>query len=130
MTARSLAHPHKCRVLLVEDDEAMCTMCASVVRMEGFFVRTATDGVTALRLAETFEPDVVITDLKLPMASGFELLHELHAVRRSVPVIAVSGHERGLMLARENPEFFATLQKPFDPEDLIGITRRAAFGTP
>jgi DNA-binding response OmpR family regulator len=70
---------------------------------------------------------VVILDLKLPMASGFEVLHELRASRArvEVPVIAVSGHERGLELARSNPEFFAALQKPFDPNDLIGVTRRA-----
>ena len=102
-------------------------MYAEALRMEGYFVRTAHDGLAALRLLEAFDPDVVILDLKLPMASGFEVLHELRASRAklTLPVIAVSGHERGLELARSNPEFFAALQKPFDPDDLIGITRRA-----
>jgi DNA-binding NtrC family response regulator len=121
-----ITHGAKCKVLLVDDDEGIREMYATVLRMDGFFVRTAGDGVTALRLIEHFDPDVVITDLKMPMASGFEVLHELHASRKNVPVIAMSGHERGLQLARQNPEFFATLQKPLDPEDLIGITRRAA----
>lgn len=93
--------------------------------MEGFQVRTAADGLAALRLLEAFEPDVVILDLKLPMASGFEVLQELRSMRLMQPVIAVSGHEPGLSIARSNPEFFAALQKPFDPDDLIGITRRA-----
>ena len=119
----------KIKILLVEDDEATCSMYASVLRMEGFVVRTAFDGLSALRLLEAFDPNVVILDLKLPMASGFEVLHELRAspAKLAVPVIAVSGHERGLELARSNPEFFAALQKPFDPNDLIGITRRAAL---
>ena len=117
----------KIKILLVEDDEATCSMYASVLRMEGFVVRTAFDGLSALRLLEAFEPDVVILDLKLPIASGFEVLHELRASRNKtvLPVIAVSGHERGLEQARRNPEFFAALQKPFDPNDLIGVTRRA-----
>jgi DNA-binding response OmpR family regulator len=116
-----------CKVLLVEDDVATCTMYAEALRMEGYFVRTAYDGLAALRLLEAFDPDVVILDLKLPMASGFEVLHELRASRAklTLPVIAVSGHEHGLELARGNPEFFAALQKPFDPNDLIGVTRRA-----
>ena len=100
-------------------------MYASALRMEGFIVRTALDGVAALRVLESFQPDVVILDLKLPIASGFEVLHELRSMRCTQPVIAVSGHDRGLELARGNPEFFAALRKPFDPNDLIGITRRA-----
>ena len=120
----------KFKILLVEDDEATCSMYAGVLRMEGFVVRTACDGLAALRLLETFDPDVVILDLKLPMASGFEVLHELRASRNkaALPVIAVSGHERGVEQARRNPEFFAALQKPFDPNDLIGVTRRAMLG--
>jgi DNA-binding response OmpR family regulator len=120
----------KTKILLVEDDEATCSMYATVLRMEGFVVRTAFDGLAALRLLEAFDPDVVILDLKLPMASGFEVLHELRVSRSrtTLPVIAVSGHERGVEQARRNPEFFAALQKPFDPNDLIGVTRRAMLG--
>jgi DNA-binding response OmpR family regulator len=84
--------------------------------------------VSALRTVEAFDPDVVILDLRLPLASGFEVLHELRSegLRLTAPVIAVSGEEGGLELARQNPEFYATLRKPFDPDDLIGVTRRAA----
>jgi two-component system OmpR family response regulator len=117
-------HP-KCNVLLVEDDETALTMYAMALRMEGFHVRTAGDGVTALRIVESFDPDVVILDLKLPMASGFEVLSELRASCANMPVIAVSGHEPGLEQARRTPGFFAALRKPFDPYDLIGLTRRA-----
>jgi DNA-binding response OmpR family regulator len=117
-----------CKVLLVEDDDATCRMYAEALRMEGFYVRTAGDGISALRTVEAFDPDVVILDLRLPLASGFEVLHELRSegLRLTAPVIAVSGEEGGLELARQNPEFYATLRKPFDPDDLIGVTRRAA----
>ena len=131
MTRRQALDPStKTKILLVEDDEATCSMYATVLRMEGFVVRTAFDGLSALRLLEAFDPDVVILDLKLPMASGFEVLHELRVSRNrtALPVIAVSGHERGVEQARRNPEFFAALQKPFDPNDLIGLTRRAMLG--
>ena len=115
----------KTRVLLVEDDEPICALYAAALRMEGFLVRTALDGLAALRVLETFQPDVVILDLKLPIASGFEVLHELRTMHFTQPVIAVSGSEAGLRRARDDPEFFAALRKPFDPDDLIGVTRRA-----
>jgi len=124
---QALDSPSRTKVLLVEDDEATCTMYATALRMEGFQVRTAADGLVALQMLEVFDPDVVILDLRLPIASGFEVLHELRAsrARGTLPVIAVSGHERGLAQARRNPDFYAALQKPFDPNDLIGVTRRA-----
>jgi two-component system OmpR family response regulator len=119
--------PHRCKVLLVEDDEATCNLYATVLRFEGFQVRTARDGVAALRALELFQPDVMILDLKLPMASGFEVIHELRATDSHLPVIAVSGHERGLERARRSRDFFAALRKPFDPDELIGLTRRAVY---
>src|SRR5688500_8264398 len=115
------------KVLLVEYDHATCTLYAPALRMEGFVVCAASDPVAALRTLEVFAPVVVIVDLTPPIASGFEVLHELRASRPclTLPVIAVSGNERGLTPARKNPEFYAALQKPFDPNDLIGVTRRA-----
>jgi len=113
------------KILLVEDDEVALTMYASVLRMEGFHVRTAPDGLTALRVAESFDPDVVILDLRLPMASGFDVLHDLRATSLRMPVIAVSGHDPGIEAAQRDPDFFAALRKPFDPTELVALTRRA-----
>jgi DNA-binding response OmpR family regulator len=115
----------KCRVLLVEDDESTLSMFAEALRMEGFYVRTAQDGLAALRILEAYDPDVVILDLKLPIASGFDVLLELRTSGVQMPVIAVSGHERGLERARSNADFFAALSKPCDPNDLITVTKRA-----
>jgi DNA-binding response OmpR family regulator len=118
--------PHaKCRVLLVEDDESTLSLFAAALRMEGFYVRTALDGLAALRILEAYDPDVVILDLTLPIASGFDVLLELRANGVQMPVIAVSGHERRLEQARGNADFFAALSKPCDPNDLITVTKRA-----
>ena len=128
-TIRSrLALPGRSKILIVEDDDATRALYASALAREGFQVRTAPDGMAALRILESFDPDVVILDLGLPLADGFEIVHEMRGDhgRAHLPVIAVSGHDGGLELARRNPDFFATLRKPFDPDDLIGVARRAA----
>ena len=125
----SIFQPHNshAQVLLVEDDEAAREMLAAALKLRGFHVRTAGDGLGGLRLLDTFDPDVVVLDLSLPIASGFEVLHEIRAAMatRKVPVIAISGHERGIRLAKENPDFFVALQKPFDPETLTNAVTRA-----
>jgi DNA-binding response OmpR family regulator len=122
---RSIEMP--AQVLLVEDDDQARETFAAALRLTGYHVRTASDGLAGLRVLETFEPDVVIVDLSMPIASGFDVLNELRAVSRTLntPVIAISGNDRGLKLAKANPEFFATIQKPFDPETLVRIVDRA-----
>lgn len=113
----------------MEDDDAARAMYAAALSQEGFQVRTAPDGMAALRTIEAFEPDIVILDLRLPLADGFEVMRELRGdgAHSRVPVIAVSGHENGLQRARHDPDFFAALPKPLDPDELIGVTRRAAL---
>jgi DNA-binding response OmpR family regulator len=114
-------------VLLVEDDDSAREILAKALRMTGYHVRTAADGLAGLRMLEAFEPDVVVVDLMLPVASGFEVLDELRAVERThhTPVIAISGSESGLERARSNPEFFGILEKPFDPQNLVRMVDRA-----
>ena len=114
-------------MLLVEDDDSARELFASALRITGHQVRTAADGLAGLRLLEAFEPDVVVVDLALPIASGFDVLNELRSAERThhTPVIAISGNERGLAQARSNPEFFAILEKPFDPQRLVRVVDRA-----
>ena len=57
-------------MLLVEDDDSAREIFAKALRMTGYQVRTAADGLAGLRLLEVFEPDVVVLDLVLPIASG------------------------------------------------------------
>ena len=115
------------QVLLVEDDDSAREVFATALRMTGHRVRTAPDGLAGLRMLEAFEPDVIVVDLGLPIASGFEVLHELRLGERThhTPVIAISGHERGLQQARANSEFFCVLEKPFDPQRLVRMVDRA-----
>lgn len=114
-------------MLLVEDDDDAREMLATALRMTGYQVRTAADGLAGLRMLEAFEPDVVVVDLALPIASGFDVLNELRSTGRThhTPVIAISGNERGLQEARANPEFFGILAKPFDPQTLVRMVDRA-----
>ncbi|MBI4265129.1 MAG: response regulator [Acidobacteria bacterium] len=115
------------QVLLVEDDDGAREMFAAALRLTGYHVRTAADGLAGLRLLEGFVPDVVVLDLGLPIASGFEVLHEIRSVdaTKHIPVIAISGHDLGVRLAKANPEFYATIAKPFDPETLVRAVSRA-----
>ena len=105
----------------------MRELLATALRMSGYRVRTAADGLAGLRLLEAYEPDVVILDLGLPIATGFDVLNDLRTVTKTrlTPVIAISGMDEHLKVARENPEFMVTIPKPFAPDMLVRAVDRA-----
>jgi DNA-binding response OmpR family regulator len=117
-------------VLVVDDDESERNLCALELRLAGFDVQTAGDGIAALRLMETFRPAVMILDLRMPLADGFDVVRELCAnpFAQGTSVIVVSGDDRGVAAARGDAAVFAAFEKPVLTGDLIGAIMRAVRG--
>ncbi len=65
------------RVLVIEDDDAIAQVLQRSLRLEGYDVRIAGDGIDALDLAHAFLPDLVILDLGLPGLDGIEVAKTL-----------------------------------------------------
>jgi DNA-binding response OmpR family regulator len=87
--AASTATPRG-RILAVDDDEAILAMLARVLGAEGFMVDGVTSGAAAMARLKTDLPDVVLLDVGLADADGFEVLTTLRQ-RLDVPVILVTG---------------------------------------
>ena len=83
--------PFKYRVLVVDDDPLVLAATAAVVRSFGFSVRTAEDGFAALHFLRQILPDIILTDLRMPGMSGFELLSIVRRRFPHIPTIAISG---------------------------------------
>jgi DNA-binding response OmpR family regulator len=109
-------------VLLVEDDRATRELFSYALRLAGFAVSVASDGLSALRLLDQELPDVIVLDLDLPRISGIELREELvaHAETSAIPVIVVTGTE----WAVPTP-VFALLRKPITAYDVVSAVQRA-----
>lgn len=104
------------RVLVVEDDEATREALWIRITAWGYRVMTAPDAAGARRLLAEEDPDIVVADLRLPDASGLDLVGELAGARRSRPVLLVTAHG-GPRLAVDALELgaAAVLTKPVDP---------------
>ncbi|GAB2815220.1 response regulator [Actinocorallia aurea] len=120
------------RVLVVDDEPQLVRALRINLRARGFEVATAEDGTGALRLAGTFEPDLVVLDLGLPDLDGVEVIHGLRGWT-DVPVIVLSGRaeSRDKVHALEaGADDYVT--KPFNIEELIAriraVTRRSGPG--
>jgi two-component system KDP operon response regulator KdpE len=107
------------RALLVEDDPNIVDLIRSNLAVSGFDTVVCTDGRHALQLLETEEPDIVLLDLMLPEADGFDLCRQIRE-RSSVAVIVVSarGGERDKVTAL-NMGADDYMTKPFSVEEML-----------
>jgi two-component system KDP operon response regulator KdpE len=106
-------------VLLVEDDPNIVDLIRSNLTVRGFDVVNTLDGLTALRMLETEQPDIVLLDLMLPETDGFELCRQLRE-RSPVGIIVISarGGERDKVNALHlGADDYMT--KPFGVEELL-----------
>jgi PAS domain S-box-containing protein len=79
--------------LIVDDDQKVRELLVDILAGEGYDVISAENGIQALRLANSFEPDVVVSDVVMPEMDGIELCREIKRNPRtaSVPVLLISG---------------------------------------
>ena len=118
------------RVLLVDDDAAIRTLCSLNLRALGIDVIEAEDGSQGLQLARRERPDLVLLDVSMPGLDGFEVgaLVRRHRKTRNIPLMFLSGEAENDARARELGAI-ACLAKPFDPvalSTLIASTLRPA----
>jgi two-component system, OmpR family, response regulator len=122
------------RVLVVDDEATLTDLLSMALRYEGWQVRSAGNGMTAVRVAREFEPDAVVLDIMLPDLDGLEVLRRLRGVRPDVPVLfltardAVEDRVAGLTAGGDD-----YVTKPFSLEEVVArlraLMRRAGVGT-
>jgi CheY-like chemotaxis protein len=78
-------------ILLVDDEPNIRLLLSAVLQSKGYSVDCAEDGFVALRKIRLAVPDLIISDLRMPNMSGFELLAIVRTEYPDVPVIAISG---------------------------------------
>jgi DNA-binding response OmpR family regulator len=119
---REAAH----RVLVVDDEPSMRTLCCVNLELAGFEVSEAADGSAALALARDQDFDLILLDVMLPDIGGLEVAERLAAQTetREVPVAFMSARTAGEDLRRGYERGAVDyITKPFDPLELAGRVR-------
>jgi len=108
---------HADAVLLVEDEDAVRLLAATVLRRLGHRVIEATSGDEALRLldGQSFRPDLLVSDVVMPGISGPELSRRLRARWPDLLVLLMSGYANDIPIIESHDSRSAFLQKPFTP---------------
>jgi len=118
------------RVLVVDDEPSLAELLGSVLRYEGWDVRTAASGAGAVATAREFRPDAVVLDIMLPDLSGIDVMRRLRAEIPQVCVLfltardAVEDRVAGITAGGDD-----YVTKPFSLEEVLarlrGLLRRA-----
>jgi DNA-binding response OmpR family regulator len=113
----------KARVLVVEDDGDIAEVLRRSLRLEGYEVRLAGDGVQALDESSVFEPDAVVLDLGLPRLDGIEVCRRLRE-EGDVPILMLTARD-GLDARVDGLDSGADdyLVKPFERQELLARLR-------
>src|SRR5207245_770500 len=114
-------------VLVVDDETTIADGLRLTLESEGYTVRTAGGVRDALAAFGQYEPHAAIVDLMLPDGDGLNLTRELRRRDPSIQVnvITAYGSVRKAMEATKGAGAFHVLEKPFDPDELLGLMRSA-----
>jgi CheY-like chemotaxis protein len=112
------------RILVVDDSRDTARMMVVLLKLQGHEVRLAFRGREAIELVESFQPDVVLLDLRLPDMSGADVVQELRKRQEfaTTAFVAVSGYDADQI----PPIFDGHFVKPVDHEALNRFLSRLA----
>ncbi len=114
------------RVLVVDDEPNALSALAELLQQEGYDTATASDGFKALAIMEQFEPEVVLTDLKMPGMDGLELLEKGRAVAPYAAFVVMTAFgtiNNAVVAVKRGAENYLT--KPLDLDTLVAVVARA-----
>ena len=109
-------------VLVVDDEKVIADTLSIILKKSGFSTLTAYDGSTALRLANEFKPDLLISDVMMPGMTGIELAIAMKQTQPECKILLFSGQAATVDLlenARNAGYNFTTLAKPVHPTDML-----------
>lgn len=111
------------KILIVDDEVLIREGLKIALELEGYSVEIAEDGRQAVKLMDSFTPDVIVTDIIMPEKDGIELILNLRKTNQNIRIIAISGG--GRISAKDHLRIASKLgadcilAKPFSVKELI-----------
>jgi two-component system NtrC family response regulator len=113
-------------VLIVDDEKNYTRILGAVLEEEGFETLTANSGPEALEILEGSDVDLVLTDMKMPLMDGIQLLEKIKTRDSELPVIMMTAHgtvDKAVEAMQKGA--YSYILKPFDNDRLIIYVRKA-----
>jgi CheY-like chemotaxis protein len=124
---RSASKENGVRILLIEDSEDILFLMKAELETMGHTVITAINGQLGIEAAQAHRPDLIVSDVKMPVVDGYQLMRTLRGMAelRATPAIALTGFGSKADIERALAAGFdACLSKPAKPEDISLLIRQ------
>lgn len=107
------------KILVVDDEETIRKLLNGSIQSKGHEVVCVEDGYRACDVFPTFKPDVIVSDIKMPRMTGFQMWEQLKAKHKELPpIIFITGHgEKSAAIESLRMGAFDYIEKPFDMDD-------------
>jgi two-component system, sensor histidine kinase and response regulator len=113
------------KILIIDDEEVVLDSCTMILEGGSYLVQTAQDGISGLNLVDTFKPDLVYIDLKMPGIPGTEVLEKIAETNPTIVTIVITGYATVTSAVEAMKKgAYDFLPKPFTPDEFRLITKR------
>jgi len=112
-------------IWIAEDDRSLRWVMEKAIKRNGIEVRSFENGDDLLVALQQSQPEIIISDIRMPGIDGLELLKQIHSTRPDIPVIITTAHsDLDSAVAAYQGGAFEYLPKPFDLDELVEVARR------
>ncbi len=117
------------RVLVVDDDEAMCELLRQALSDQGYAVATVPHGAAALELVKHHQPAVILVDLRMPIMDGWAFVEQYRRMADPPASIVLLSAVKDLEATAKRLGAEAYVRKPFQIEELAAAVQRCLAST-
>lgn len=108
------------KILIVEDEKRLAQLLKDAISDSFFSVVIAKDGNEGLKKFKSFKPDIIITDIMMPVCDGLDMTIKIKKLDGNIPIIVLSAHsDKEQLLKAIDIGINKYFIKPFDPEEVI-----------
>ncbi len=114
------------KLLIVDDEERIRNILATILRESGCEIETARDGFEAVEISKKFDPEVLIIDLQMPRMNGIETFSKIREIRPDAVAIILTAHgtiQTAVDAIKKG--VYDYISKPFDNDQILLIVKRA-----
>lgn len=113
--------PRRRRVLVVDDERLIADTVAQILNIHGYDAFTAYGAKDALKMAESFFPDFLVSDVMMPGTNGIELAAAVQKMQPKVKILLFSGQAGTSQLVEQSDMQFMLVAKPIHPDRLLQV---------
>jgi DNA-binding response OmpR family regulator len=114
------------KILIIEDDLLISSLVQFRLKKDGYDTLLVSDGNEGIKAIDSYQPDLIITDVMMPFRSGIEIINHARLSQPLTPIIVLSslGEEEQVVLEAFNLGVSDFIPKPFNPNELAIRVKR------